>query len=107
MTKTMTSIPGRCEDSVNGGDYICTLPKGHANWHRNEACHTSWPDADSDEPTCVCAHTNTTMEVEPDLWRCDSCRTVLREVDDPINGTTWTDTIPSTGGRKVRYEVVG
>lgn len=105
----------RCPSSVCYGDYVCCLDTGHEGEHvarkfgsRHGSVWTSWDDHDADAEEYACSHTETEliegkMGDDGTLWRCTVCGDVLKEIHDPENGTTWVDSIPSTGGRKVRY----
>ena len=110
----MTSIPGRCERSVNGGEYICTREVGHPGRHVNRQrgmVYAGWDEADADDEDCICAH-SATCEVDADehLHRCDVCGTVLRQIEvgdgDPGPYLWLTDLHATPRDRKVRYEVV-
>lgn len=110
MSGDMTSIAGRCERSVNGGDYICTLPTGHDGWHRCKSL-AHWPDDEAEDDRC--AHTAThSLSADGRLNRCDHCDTVLRRIeladDDPGPHVWLTDmTVTPHVTKKVRYEVAG
>lgn len=102
----MTSIPGRCERSVNGGDYICTREHDHDGLHRCFGM-ASWPDDEAEDD--LCAHQEV-YALHGDEHRCEVCFTVLREIEvtDPSVPHVWlTDiTTTPTTNRMVRYEVV-